>query len=159
MSTPGTAPSAPNRFPLPSHDNAPARVAAVIHKAVKQLDACSLPKVLVMLNDERQMDALDFEEAFNGFLDYGDERTGYMRNVVSAETAAVQRIREDRWSIDLYVWINRYDGSRAWRPSGPAPHEEPGPFFRFTTDAGYGLARKCFGAPEIPKSGAVVTAT
>ncbi len=33
-----------------------------------------------------------------------------------------------------------------------APHEERDlPFFRFATDAGYAIARKFFGIPEIPK--------
>jgi hypothetical protein len=31
------------------------------------------------------------------------------------------------------------------------PHEERGPFFRLTSEVGHELARKYFGAPEIPK--------
>ena len=133
-------------------DNAPTRVGNSIHEKCKQLSARSEPKVLVFINDDHGMDFLDFEDAFNGFLLYGNETVGYHKNI-AARKVAEGRIRDEKWTIDMYVWINRYDGRHSFRADGTplAPHEEVGPFLRFASDAGYALARKFFGIPEVPK--------
>jgi len=63
-------------------------------------------------------------------------------------------IRDEKRLIDLYVWINRYKGlifSRRIDGQPLAGHEKRGPFFVFTTDAGYGIARRFFKVPETPK--------
>lgn len=75
-----------------------------------------------------------------------------MYRQVGGRRVAQGRIRDEKHQIDLYVWINRYEGRRPWRPSGLLPHEEPGrPFFVFGTDGGYALARTFFGVPEVPQ--------
>jgi hypothetical protein len=116
----------------------------------RQLSTCSEVKVLVLVNDD-SMDFLDLREALDGYMVYGTPEVGFYRNV-AARRVAEGRIREEKHGIDLYVWINRYEGRHPWRPSGLLPHEEPGrPFLVFGTDAGYALARTFFGTPEVPK--------
>ena len=64
------------------------------------------------------------------------------------------RIRDETRQIDLYIWINRYEGRVPHRIDGLPlePHAEPNrPFFVFVSDAGYHLARSRFGVLEAPK--------
>jgi hypothetical protein len=135
----------------PDGDNAAKRVAALIHSAYKQLATATDPKVLVFVNDERLMNPLDLKEAVDGYLIYGDD-VGRFKNL-SGMRIAEGRIREEKTLIDLYVWINRYEGPSSCRLDGQplATHEQLGPFFAFTSDAGYGLARRFFDVPETPK--------
>jgi len=135
----------------PSGDNASARVGAAIHDAYKQLSTATSPKVLVFLNDEHLIDLLDLHEAVNGYLIYGDGAHAH-KNLAGMKVAQ-GRIREEKMQIDLYVWINRYEGRVHHRADGQplAAHEQRGPFFRCTSDAGYELARRHFGMPESPK--------
>jgi len=116
-------------------DNAPRRVSDVIRAASKQLRGYAEPKILIFLNDEPLADVLDLDEAYNGFLDYGDDLYGYT-NMASARIA--DRILKAKKLIDLYVWIDRH-----W-PSEPA--------FRITTEAGLALAQRFFGCPAAPVS-------
>jgi hypothetical protein len=118
-------------------DNAPQRVSKLIHEAFKQLNTVPDPKILVFVNDETQMDSLDLLEAFNGFLYYGNDSVGYYKNTVSAKVAN-GAIRDEKWRIDLYVWIDR---CRLVNPE-----------FRVATDTGLELARRFFGCPDIGKS-------
>jgi hypothetical protein len=131
-------------------DNSAARVGAAIHEACKQLRAYAEPRLLALVNDD-SMDFLDLREALDGYLVYGTEEVGQFRNLAGMRVAE-GRIRDEKRLIDLYIWINRYEGRVPWRPSGLLPHEEPGkPFFVFGTDAGYALARRFFSVPECPK--------
>jgi hypothetical protein len=131
-------------------DNSATRVGAAIHNAYKQLSTCAEPKVLVLVNDD-SMDFLDLREALDGYVVYGTDDVGFYKNIAGRRVAE-GRIREEKHSIDLYVWINRYEGRHPWRPSGLLPHEEPGkPFFVFGSDTGYALGRNVFGLPEVPK--------
>jgi hypothetical protein len=113
------------------NDNAPARVGRVIHAAFKQLRQYEVPKILVFVNDESMLDVLDLDEAYNGFLNYGDEKTGYAS--WASKKIANGDIAEEKTLIDLYVWIDR---QRAL-----------GPVFKFATAAGQELARRYFGCP------------
>jgi hypothetical protein len=133
-----------------AHDNSAARVGAAIHDAYKQLRSANEPKVLVFVNDEH-MDALDLKEAISGYLVYGTGTTRY-RNPAGMRVAE-GRIRDERLRIDLYVWINRYERRTPRRVDGEAleTHATRGPFFTFTSDAGYDLARRFFKAPEVGK--------
>jgi hypothetical protein len=110
-------------------DNVPRRVGDVIRAASKQLRGYVEPKILVFLNEERLADVLDLDEAYNGFLDYGDGLYGYT-NTASARIA--DRILKAKKLIDLYVWINRH------RASEPV-------FFRVTSHTGLALAQRFFG--------------
>ena len=132
----------------PGGDNSAARIGAAIHDAYKQLATATEPKVLVFVNDEH-MDALDLKEALNGYLIYGSDDVGRYRNP-SGMKIAEGRIRDEKRLIDLYVWINRYEGRTPHRVDGLPleTHAQRGPFFTFSTDAGYGLARRFFGVPE-----------
>jgi hypothetical protein len=137
-------------------DNAPSRVAAVVHAAWQQLRASPDPKVLVFVNDEALMDVGDLEEAIMGFMDYGDAATGVIRNVASSKRSAVKRIREESNQIDLYIWMDRHARGRRGLefPAGQPPREFVGddrPRLRLSTDAGYELARRYFGCPGVPK--------
>jgi hypothetical protein len=136
----------------PSGDNGPARVGAAIHDAYKQLAAATDPKVLVFVNDEHVIDALDLKEAVEGYLVYGNDEVGRFKNPTGMKIAE-GRIRDEKRLIDLYVWINRYELLTSFRADGSplAEHEKRGPFFAFTSDAGYELARRFFKAPETPK--------
>jgi hypothetical protein len=139
------------RFSKTSIDKSPSRVGRAIHDKCKQLSTCAVSKVLVFVNDDG-MDFLDFKDAFNGYLIYGDEKVGYFKNV-AARKVAQGLIRDEKWTIDLYIWINRYEGRYSFRSDGLPlpPHQELGPFFAFASDAGYALARKFFRVPEVPK--------
>lgn len=136
----------------PAGDNGPARVGKAIHEAYKQLAKATDPKVLVFVNDEHLIDALDLKEALDGYLVYGDDNVGRFKNPTGMKIAQ-GRIREEKTLIDLYVWINRYEGRTSHRVDGqPLPtHQERGPFFLFASDAGYGLARRFFNVPETPR--------
>jgi hypothetical protein len=110
------------------------------------------PKVLVFLNDEHLIDLLDLHEAVNGYLVYGNRDVGQFKNL-SGIKIAEGRIKDEKRAIDLYVWINRYEGRFSFRADGQplASHEQRGPFFRCTSDAGYELARRYFDMPEAPR--------
>lgn len=132
-------------------DNSPKRVGSWIHKAWKQLKHYSdTSKVLVFVNDEDGADVHDLEEAFNGFLDYGSEDKGMLRNVASRGIAE-GRIREEKRQIDLYVWIDRHYGYGRHvlvlpTSVGPARNElrTLGPYFRCTTTRGEELMKSHF---------------
>jgi hypothetical protein len=134
-------------------DNGPGRVGALIHNGWKQLRQYSDPKVLAFVNDET-LDVLDLEEAFNGFLGYGTDETGYVLNTAS-RSIAEGRIREEKWGIDLYVWLDRRYAHQPLVyvfPLGAEPYGErrtEGPFLRCSTPAGYALARRFFDCPEL----------
>jgi hypothetical protein len=98
------------------------------------------------------MDFLDFTSAFEGYVLYGEEG-GFQFKSVAARKVAEGKLRDSKGLIDLYIWINRYDGRTLIRLDGQPleEHAKLGPFLRFASDAGYALARKYFGAPEIPK--------
>jgi hypothetical protein len=114
-------------------DNAPARVGRVIHDAFKQLSQYEEAKILVFVNDELMMDVYDLDEAYNGFLNYGDDVVGYA-NWASRKIANGD-IREEKTLMDLYIWLERL------RPQEPA--------FRFATAAGQQLAQRYFGCPVV----------
>jgi len=136
----------------PGGDNGPSRVGDAIHKAYQQLATTTDPKVLVFLNDEYLIDLLDLHEAVNGYLVYGNDQTGRFKNP-SGMRIAQGRIKAEKLAIDLYVWINRYEGRTPHRVDGQPleAHAQRGPFFRCTSDAGYELGRRYFNMPEAPK--------
>jgi hypothetical protein len=131
-------------------DNAAARVGAAIHDAYKQLAKATDPKVLVFVNDAH-MDFLDLREAVDGYLIYGEGDQRF-RNPTGMKIAQ-GRIREEKLSIDLYVWINRYEGRLPSRVDGLPlePHAQRGPLFACTSEAGHNLGTTYFGLPATPK--------
>jgi hypothetical protein len=131
-------------------DKAPARVGRAIHEAAKQLLPCPEPRILGFVNDCTSMDFLDFEEAFNGELVYGNDAVGRFKSTASKKVAA-GTIREEKFSIDLFVWFNRYDGRVMWSPGGVAWQAKPGPFFRFPTERGHELSKRFFKGRDIPR--------
>jgi hypothetical protein len=98
------------------------------------------------------MDALDLKEALNGYLIYGNDEVGRYKNP-SAMKVARGTIRDEKYLIDLYVWINRYEGRIPYRLDGQPleAHAQRGPFFVFGSEGGHKLARKFFNAPETPR--------
>lgn len=133
-------------------DNGAARVGAAIHDAHKQLITSTATKVLVFVNDDSLMDALDLKEAVDGYLVYGSDDVGRFKNL-SGMKIAQGRILTKKNDIDLYVWINRYEGRTSHRADGKPieAHAQRGPFFWCTNDVGYDLARKFFKVPATPK--------
>ena len=129
-------------------DNALARVASHIHKAAKQLRRYAEPKVLVFVNEGTMADVLDLEEAVTGHQTYGSETSGYVINTASKRIAE-GRIREDRWCIDLYIWIDTARGPRTVFPTSGRvechPATEETVVFRVTSDAGLAIATGVFG--------------
>ena len=88
-------------------DNGAARVGAIIHEAYKQLATATEAKVLVIVNDD-SLDFLDLREALNGYLAYGTGESRYKST--AARRIANGRIRDEKLRIDLYIWLNRYEG-------------------------------------------------
>jgi hypothetical protein len=131
-------------------DNAASRVGTAIHAAYKQLARATSPKVLVFVNDAH-MDFLDLKEAVEGYLVYGDGDQRF-RSPTGMKIAE-GRIREEKLAIDLYVWINRYDGRFPRRVDGLPlePHAERGPHFACTSEVGHDLATTYFNLPPTPK--------
>lgn len=136
-------------------DNAPGRIATRTHDAATQLLRYTEPKILVFVNEESFADVLDLHEAIQGYLRYGTDETGYIVNIASTRIAE-GRIRDERWRIDLYVWIDRHlkgvRGTTIPANGKPTPFVgDEGPRFRCTTESGYELARRFFGCPDMPK--------
>lgn len=129
-------------------DNTPTRVASHIHRAAKQLRRYEDPKVLVFLNEESFADVRDLDEAVQGTLAYGSESTGYLINTASMRIAE-GRIREERWLIDLYIWIEPKRGPCTVFPvNAPVEHHsatEETFAYRVTSDAGLTIAQRVFG--------------
>jgi hypothetical protein len=115
-------------------DNAPQRVAKLIQEAWRQLQLYQDPKILAFVNDETLADGGDLDEAFNGFMEYRNENGVGYTNVASRRLAN-GRIRNLKWNIDLYIWIDR---ARAAEP-----------VFKVVTEEGHRLARLCFGCPDL----------
>lgn len=127
-------------------DKSPGRVGRVIHEAAKQFAAHVEPKILVILNDDH-MDVHDLEEIVNGYLLYGTAETGYIKNVLWSKKDAHKLIEHDKVSIDLYVWINRFNGRCRWPVAGGPPREPGEVRFRVVTETGAETARQVFGQP------------
>lgn len=145
----------PEHGGLVRDDNSAKRVGSWIHKAWKQLEAYpDTVRVLVFVNDEDGADVHDLEEAFNGFLDYGGDEVGTLRNVASRGIAE-GRIRDEKGRIDLYIWIDRHYGLGTdvlvLPTAEPARHERRtlGPYFRCTTPQGEELVELYFQAPQV----------
>lgn len=138
-------------------DNAPQRVGAHIHSAAGQLIRFGDPKILVILNHDPLVDVLDLEEAVQGYQPYGTEETGYLINTASKRIAE-GHIRDERWLIDLYVWIEPPKGPRLTFPTGQPPvaleaEQDATVFLRVASDAGLALAHRFFGCPaDLPKT-------
>jgi hypothetical protein len=114
--------------------NSPQRVAKIIQKGWSQLSRYEEPKALVIVNDDSMAGVQDLAEAFNGFLEYRNaEGFGYANT--ASKRLANGRIRDLKWKIDLYIWIDR------------ATQQEP--VFRMVTDEGRRLARHSFGCPDL----------
>jgi hypothetical protein len=131
-------------------DNGASRIGDAIHAAYKQLSAAAEPKTLVIVNDDA-IDALDLDEAVNGYLMYGEGDLRFKNTAAQKITRG--RIRDEKLAIAMYIWINRYEGRHLHRVDGqPLPlHQQRGPFFRFTSDAGHDLAKTYFGVPDTPR--------
>jgi hypothetical protein len=115
-------------------DNSPQRVTKIIQEAWLQLASYPEAKILTIVNDESLADADDLGEAFNGFMEYGNsEGIGYT-NTASARLAN-GRIRELKWNIDLYIWIDRV--------------RQSAPVFKVVTEEGHRIARLHFGCPDL----------
>lgn len=140
----------PHSWRATRDDNAPSRVAAHIRAGAKQLRRYEEPRILAFLNQESLMDVHDLEEAVQGFLPYGTDETGYVLNTASMKIAE-GRIREDRWLIDLYVWIEPSKRPRmVLHADGRVEHVEamdPSVAFRVTSDRGLSVAHRYFGCP------------
>lgn len=137
-------------------DNAPQRVGAHIHSAAGQLGQFDDPKILVFLSHDPLVDVLDLEEAVQGYQRYGTEETGYLINTASKRIAE-GRIRDERWLIDLYVWIEPPKRPRLVFPVGQPPvaleaEREATVFLRVASDGGLALASRFLGCPaNLPK--------
>jgi hypothetical protein len=131
-------------------DTGPKRVGKLIASAWKQLEGYDAPKILVFVNDEHQLDIVDLVEAWNGFLDYGTETTGYLRNVASNKIVQ-GHIKDTKGKIDLYVWFDRHygKGTHIAFATGRSEVRTEGPKFSCVSLVGYDLARRYFGCPEI----------
>ena len=136
----------------PGGDNGPSRVGEAIHTAYRQLATAKETKVLVFLNDEHLIDLLDLHEAVNGYLVYGNDDVGRFKNL-SGMRIAEGRIKDEKLQIDLYVWINRYEGRTHHRVDGQPleAHARGGPFFACTSEAGHDLAVRYFRMTPTPK--------
>jgi prepilin-type processing-associated H-X9-DG protein len=116
----------------------------------KQLEGYDSPKILVFVNDEHNLDIVDLVEAWNGFLYYGTEATGYIRNTASRKIAQ-GHIGQTKGKIDLYVWFDRHygKGTHLGFADGRVEVRTEGPDFSCVSLEGYHLARRYFGCPEV----------
>jgi hypothetical protein len=109
------------------------RVATKIHQAVKQFDAVNFehqsPNVLAFFNLEDTCDWMDVIAVITGGLpcDDGSWFHGFRK-------FSEGRIKDDKWSIDLYLWMER---------SG-----EPRYFFTEQREQHHGLLIRLFGIDE-----------
>lgn len=147
----------PYRWSATRDDNSPSRVSDHIRTAAKQLRRYEEPRILAFLNQEPMMDVHDLEEAVQGFLPYGNDEIGYFLNAASMRIAE-GRIREDRWLVDLYVWIEPPKGPRiVFHAVDKIEHldaTEATVAFRVTSERGLSVAHRFFGCPaELPKAG------
>ena len=132
-------------------DNGPRRVGSLVHKAAKQLRAYGRPRALVFLNDDTLVDLHDLREAVSGYLDYGTEATGVVRNTASMKVAK-GRLEKDWLEIDVYIWMDRHEGRRHGVRFGASDgkvevFESPeGPFFLVATTEGMDVVTKHFDA-------------
>ena len=131
-------------------DKGPKKIGERIAEAWKQLKGYDSPKILAFVNDERQLDIDDLIEAWNGFLEYGTEETGYMTNVASWKIAK-GHIKDIKGKIDLYVWFDRHfgKGTLVSFAAGGSEVRTEGPKFSCVSLVGYDLARRYFGCPEM----------
>jgi hypothetical protein len=81
------------------------RLARHISKAVCQFDAVnhsrSVPNILVFVNHDEQTDYCDLRETLTGDF-FSDDGKRYPTNRRIAE----QRLGDDRYLVDLYLWID-----------------------------------------------------
>jgi hypothetical protein len=108
-------------------DNAVNRVAAKIHEAYKQLISSPSPRVLIILNHDFLVDVKDLQEAYEGRLLYSSDAFSYYN--VASKKIADGRIKQEKHSIDLYIWIDK-STEHIW--------------FRYPTQCGFDLAHNIF---------------
>lgn len=116
-------------------DNGPARVGRAIGEAHDQLVLHSAPRVLVLHNTTRWLDAGDLDDAFRGFRPYGTADGSFSYIEVSARKVAFGEIREKKVAIDFYVWIEH-----------TAPDVKL--FFRAHSQKGKDVAQTYFAIPQ-----------
>jgi len=95
------------------HDPIFNRLAEHIHKAAKQFDAVNndheYPNVLVFANSDRHCGFADLVSTLTGnFYAEGGSIEPIFRNVSEG------RIREEKLTIDLYVWFNEWRPEKNW---------------------------------------------
>jgi hypothetical protein len=86
--------------------NGPARIARVVHDAHGQLSAYPHPWAMIILNEDPGMSVGDLYEAFTGARYLGRLDGHRVFNVASRKIALGNTLNE-RYGIDLYIWINR----------------------------------------------------
>lgn len=111
--------------------NAVNRVATIVCNAQKQLITRTEPRVLTILNDDHSVDITDFFEAIRGWRRYASEDGSVSYINEAAKPIARGRFEKLHGDIDLYVWINRHDGNKAW--------------LRYISERGRDLGIKVFG--------------
>ncbi len=84
-------------------DNAPNRVARLIHSAFKQLKEFKPPRVLIFLNRDSRVDVKDLHEAFEGTHVYSNGNLSYVNR--ESKRIANGKIKHEKYLIDLYIWI------------------------------------------------------
>ena len=122
-------------------DNAPERVGRAIADAHAQLRGHHVPRVLVLVNRCRLMDAMDLHAAFTGRLGYVNPDGSIHHHDYSAYRVAWGYISEKKTEIDLYIWIDLTRG-RA---------EDPEMWFRVHEEAGEEFACRAFGVPPFTR--------
>jgi hypothetical protein len=126
--------------------NAVDRILSATHDKVGQLCQYSGPRVLVFVNDDHYMNADDFFNAFGKPTVYGSGDFRFsMRPAVKPAVQA--RVQEEKWDIDVYVWLNRYGGRARWN----AHNQKLGPFYVYSNRVGQALALEFLGAPVEPE--------
>jgi hypothetical protein len=117
-------------------DNGPARVGRDIKKAYAQLKQYECLKVLALLCNTPFLDVKDLEEAFNGYMIYGNQHFSYINEV--SKKIAEGDIKEIKKDIDLYIWIDAFQKSI----------DKAKVFFRYPSQTGFSLSQKYFANPK-----------
>ena len=122
-------------------DNGPERIGRAINDAHGQFAAFPKPWVLVLVNRARMLDQMDMQAALEGRLPYVSPDGTIHHYDISARRVAAGHIRDKKFDIHLYIWIDCMRGRQ----------QDPGVFFRVHQPDGAAFAEAAFGLPPFPE--------
>lgn len=114
--------------------NARDRVAKKLYDASNQLQNYTLPKILILVNDDPLVDTGDLAAAVYCYEEHTNKQSLGNRRAVAVRISRGKECRVLKTPIDLVVWLDRVRANAV--------------FFRFSTETGVRIACKFFDCPE-----------